>query len=392
MIKKVFGVNRDIFLLGIVSFFTDVSSEMIFSVFSIFFTIVLGASAFLLGIVEGTADFAASSLDYISGFLSDKYGRRKPLTILGYGSSTIAKLFLIISNTITSAGLFRVVERFGKSLRGPPRDAWISSLASKANKGYAFGLHKTLDKAGAILGPLIAFAFFSYFAQTKESFTILFVIALIPALVATLILFFIKDKRSPPLKRENIFRAYKDLDFRLKRYLIAAVIFSLAYFSFGFLLLKAYAVGFTLKDIILLYTLFNVSFVLASIPFGRLGDKIGRKKIIALSYIIYAIMSLGFIFVNSKIGVIVLFFIFGLFYAIDEGQTKAYITDLEESKKATAIGVYNFLTGLVYLPASIIAGYLWTINMSYVFIFATIISLSALISFIFLTRNGYGKD
>jgi len=386
MAKKVLGVKLEIFLLGIVSLLTDISSEMIFSVFSVFFTVVLGASAALLGLVEGLADFAASSLDYVSGFFSDKTGKRKRFAILGYGSSTVAKGILIFANSIGVASVFRIVERFGKSIRGPPRDAWISSLADKSRRGYAFGLHKTLDKSGAIIGPLLAYAFFTVFAQTMDSFKLLFLLALVPAVASTLLLFFLKDKPSRPKRRENIFKAYKKLDKRFRRYLIAAAFFSIAYFSFGFLLLKAYVTGFSLADVILLYALFNVSFVAVSAPIGWLGDKIGRSKIIASSYVLYALMAVGFIFATTKTEIIALFVLYGIFFAIDEGQTKAYVSDLERSKRGTAIGFYNFMTGLVYLPASVIAGLLWLVNPSYAFTFAALIALGALVIFLGLKK------
>jgi len=381
MAKKIFGVQPEILLLGVVSFLTDLSSESIFSVFSIFFTVTLGASTALLGLVEGLADFASSSLDYISGSMSDRSGKRKGITIAGYGLSTAAKGILLFATSAPIAAFFRVVERFGKSVRGPPRDAWIASIAEKSSKGYAFGVHKALDKSGAILGPLLAYAFFTIFPQTLSSFMTLFLLALIPALAATLLLFFLKDKPAKPKKRENIFTAYRTLDKGYKRYLWAAGLFSLAYFSFSFLLLKAYAVGFALTDVILLYALFNIAFVLFSMPVGRLGDRIGRDKIIALGYIMYALMSVGFIFAGSKPAIILMFVLYGMFFAIDEGQTKAYITDLEKSKRGTAIGLYNFVTGLVYLPASIIAGLLWTVNPSYSFGFAALVSVLALVLF-----------
>ena len=278
--------------------------------------------------------------------------------------------------------MFRVVERLGKSFRGPPRDAWISSLADAKNKGYSFGVHKALDKSGAILGPFIAYWILSAYGQTASSFRLMFWIAVAVAALAVVLILFIKDKPAQPQEKENIFRAYKTLGAGYRHYLYSAGIFSLAYFSFGFLLLKAYSVGFAIKDVVLLYALFNVAFVIVSAPIGKLGDKIGRKRIIASEYVIYFLMALGFIFASSKWHVIALFVLFGIFYAIDEGQSKAYITDLEQKKRATAIGVYNFAVGLVYLPASIIAGYLWKLNPSYAFGFAALIAVVALVFFV----------
>ena len=383
MQRKIFGVDKDVLLLGVVSFLTDVSSEAIFSVFSIFFIVILGASTVLLGLVEGLADFASSSLDYLSGVISDNTGKRKRFAILGYGFSTLAKFILIFANTVLVASAFRVLERIGKSFRGPPRDAWIASLTSKSNRGFSFGVHKALDKSGAILGPLVAYFILNYYGQNPGTFKLLFQLAIIPALAAVIILALLADRPATPTKKENIFKKYKHTSADFKHYLYSAGIFSLAYFSFGFLLLKAYSVGFQIKDVVLLYALFNLSFVIVAVPIGRLGDYIGRNRIIAMEYVIYLLMCLGFIFAASKIQVISLFIVFGIFYAIDESQTSAYISDLEKTSRATAIGIYSFATGVIYLPASLIAGYLWKINPNYAFIFAAAITFIAFIFFIF---------
>ncbi|MDD5239724.1 MAG: MFS transporter [Candidatus Nanoarchaeia archaeon] len=379
--KDTWKLNRNIILLGIVSFLTDVSSEMIFSVFSIFFTVILGASVFLLGVVEGLADFSASALDYVSGFLSDRTGKRKKYAILGYGFSTIAKSILLVANSVLSVFVFRIVERLGKSFRGPPRDAWIGSLAPKKIRGYAFGVHKALDKSGAILGPLIAYAILYYFGQNLPAFKMLFIAALVPAAAAVILLFFIKEKYSKPKKSKNPFLSFKFMKADFRHYLATAGIFSLAYFSFGFLLLKAYLVGFEIKDVVLLYALFNVAFVIAAPLIGKLGDFIGRKKIVLFGYFTYFIMSMGFLLATTKFETVLLFVLFGIFYAIDESQSKAYISDMEKSRRATAIGIYNFVTGLIYLPASIIAGLLWRINPNLTFAFAAVISIATILFF-----------
>jgi MFS family permease len=387
MEKKLFGVNKNIILLGIVSFLTDVSSEMIFAVFSVFFTIILGASTALLGLIEGLADFASSSLDYVAGYLSDKTGKRKRFAALGYGFSTLAKTILLIPSSVAAAFVFRVVERLGKSFRGPPRDAWIATLSDDKTRGYSFGLHKAFDKSGAILGPLIAYFLLNSYGQTSSTFMLLFKIALIPAALAVIVLLFIKEVPSKPAEKESIFYSYKNLGKEFKHYFFSAGIFSLAYFSFGFLLLKAYSVGFEIKDVVLLYALFNIAFVVFAVPIGKLGDLIGLRKIIPLGYIIYLIMCLGFIFATTKAQVIALFVLFGIFYAIDESQSKAYITQLEQKRKGTAVGIYNFTTGIIYLPASLIAGALWKLDPNYAFGFAAAVSLAALVFFIVKKRK-----
>lgn len=259
-------------------------------------------------------------------------------------------------------------------------------MAVKGDVGYSFGFHKALDKAGAVVGPLIAFFILGAFAESSSTFLFIFQVALVPAVLAVVLLIFIKEKPAKLQKRENIFTAYRGLSSGFKHYLFTAAIFSLAYFSFGFLLLKAYRVGFDVKDIVLLYALFNVSFVVFAAPIGKLGDFVGRKKIVILGLLLYFLMSLGFVFASTKLHVILLFILFGVFFAIDESQSKAYISDLEREKKGTAMGLYNFITGLVYLPASIIAGYLWTVNPDYAFGFAALVSVAALV--FFFVRGG----
>lgn len=381
MAKKISGIDLDVFLLGLVSLFTDISSEMIFSVFSIFFTVTLGASAFLLGILEGLADLASTSLDYIFGFISDRTGKRKRYAVAGYALSAAGKAILVFASTIISAFSFRIIDRLGKSIRGSPRDAWLGSIAEKSKRGYSFGIHQAMDQAGAIIGPLLAYLIINHFGQTTSSFSLLFKLAFIPALISIGILLMIKDRPSAPKKKEKLFSSYAGFSSELKHYISTAGIFSLAYFSFGFLLLKAYLAGFEIKDVILLYTLFNISAFIFSIPVGKLGDHIGRKRLVLASYAIYFILSIGFIVSSTKLATVFLFVLFGLFYAIDESQTKAYISDLEKSRRATAIGVYNFVTGLIYFLASLVAGYLWKINPTYAFIYAAAISLITIIFF-----------
>ncbi|KKT00605.1 MAG: Major facilitator superfamily [Candidatus Nomurabacteria bacterium GW2011_GWF2_43_8] len=385
--KRFLNIHPDVYKLGIVSFLTDISSEAIFSVFSVFFTTVAGASAALLGLVEGFSDFSASSLDYFSGWLSDKSGKRKKLAILGYGFSTLAKLMLLVGTSAVTLASFRIIERMGKSFRGPARDAWLSSVAEESNRGYAFGLHKAMDKAGAVLGPLIAYFLLLWFGQGMGTFRLIFIIAIITAALSVFILALMNDRPGVPHERENIFKAWGTLSSSFKTFLIPAGIFSLAYFSFGFLLLRAYAIGFAIKDVVLLYALFNLSFVIISIPIGRLGDLIGRKFIVVLGYLIYITMSLGFIFATEKWEVVLLFILFGVFYSIDEAQNKAFIADLEKDRRATAIGAYNFITGIIYLFASVIAGALWVLNPVFAFVFAASVAFVALAFFLFLFRK-----
>lgn len=378
------GVHPAVLKLGLVSLLTDISSELIFSVFAIFFTTIAGASTALLGVVEGLADFSASSLDYLAGWLSDRSGKRKVFAMAGYSFSTLAKIILLLANSVAGLSVFRVIERLGKSLRGPPRDAWLAAVADKDNRGYSFGIHKAMDKSGAVLGPLLAYALLSWLGDGASTFRTLFRMALVPALLSIVVLSLIRDQPGVRHQRESMFETWRSVSPQFKRFLATAAIFSLAYFSFGFLLLRAHSVGFAVKDTVLLYALFNVAFVLAAPLIGKLGDVVGRARMIVLGYLTYLLMSLGFAFAASRWQIIVLFVIYGLFYAIDEAQSKAFIADLESERRASAIGLYNFLTGLIYLPASLIAGALWLAHPPSAFFLAACLALGASTLFVLL--------
>jgi len=385
-------IHPDVIKLGLVSLLTDLSSEMIFSVFAIFFTSVAGASTALLGLVEGFADLSASSLNYLSGWLSDRTGKRKFFALAGYGFSTLAKIILLVSSSVIGLSAFRVIERLGKGFRGPPRDAWLSAVADKANRGYSFGVHKALDKTGAILGPLIAYGLLYWLGEGASTYQLLFWIALAPALFSILVLSRIKDQPGIKRQRESMSETWKTLSPEFKHYLVPSGIFSLAYFSFGFLLLRAHSIGFSNKNIVLLYALFNIAFVITAPLIGKLSDRVGRARMIMLGYLIYLAMSLGFVFADAQWQLVVLFVIYGVFYAIDEAQSKAFIADIELDRRASAVGVYNFVTGIIYLPASMIAGGLWLIHPASPFIVAACLAFLAFAAFLILRPDVPGES
>lgn len=381
-------LHPDIFKLGWVSFLTDLSSEMIFSVFAVFFTTVAGASAALLGLIEGLADLSASSLNYIAGRLSDRGGKRKAFVMAGYGFSTLAKTILLISSSVVGLGLFRVIERLGKGFRGPPRDAWLSAIAPQKTRGYAFGVHKAMDKAGAVLGPLVAYALLSWLGESPEAYRTLFWVACVPAVLSIVVLAFVKDQPGESQARESITQNWHLLNAGFKRFLIPAGIFALAYFSLGFLLLKAHDVGFSATQVVLLYALFNATCVIAAPLAGMLGDRLGRSRIVLLGYAVYGAINLGLVFASSRWEIIVAFAFYGVFYAIEDSQSKALIADLEQDRRATAIGVYNGVTGMLYLPASLIAGALWTVAPALAFGLAAALSMVAIAALVWLRPGG----
>ncbi|WP_293636396.1 MFS transporter [Polaromonas sp.] len=371
-------LNPEVLKLGFVSFLTDLSTEAIFSVFAVFFTTVAGASSALLGLIEGLADFSASSLNYLAGWLSDRSGRRKVFALAGYGFSTLAKTILLVSSTVVGLSAFRVIERLGKGFRGPPRDAWLSSLADPATRGYSFGVHKALDKAGAVFGPLLAYALLRSLGESARAYRTLFWVAFLPAVASVVVLAMMKDQPGTPHARESVSANCKALSAGFKGFLVPAGVFALGYYSLGFLLLKAHAVGFSLTDTVLLYALFNAVCVVTAPLVGRLGDTVGRRRIVILGYGLYAFINLALIWANQSWQIIALFAVYGVFFAIDESQSKAFIADLEPDRRATAVGAYNFVTGVLYLPASLVAGALWTVDPRWAFAMATALALVAI--------------
>lgn len=375
------SLDPDIIKLGLVSFLTDLSSEMIFSVFAIFFTTVAGASSSLLGLIEGLADFSASSLNYLSGWLSDRSGGRKVLVVAGYGFSTLAKTILLVSTSVTGLALFRVIERLGKGFRGPPRDAWLSAIATSERRGYAFGVHKALDKSGAVLGPLMAWGLLSWLGESGATYRLLFWVAVVPAIVSVAMLATVDERPAAPHARESVWQNWRALSPGFKRYLLPGGLFALAYYSLGFLLLKAHEVGFSVTDIVLLYAFFNVTCVLAAPSVGRLGDRIGRRRVIVLGYLVHGLLNVWLALAHGRWEMIAAFGVYGLFYAIEDAQSKAYVADLEPERRASAIGIYSFVTGALYLPASLLAGALWSIAPAWTFTAAALLSLAAIILF-----------
>lgn len=380
-VGRVLGIHTDVLKLGLVSLMTDISSQMIFSVFAVVFTTIAGASVVLLGIVEGAADFSASSLDYLAGWLSDRSGRRKVFVIAGYGLSTVAKAILVITTAVSGLAFFRVVERIGKSVRGPPRDAWLAMVSDGKAQGFSFGIHKALDRSGAVIGPLLTWVMIAALGESLATYRLLFMVAFVPAVISVILLAGIKDQPDAEPRRDGFLNSINMFGAEFRRYLLVAGIFSLGYFSFGFMLLRAHDVGFSVKEIVLLYALFNMSSVLAAPILGRLGDRFGSSLIIRCGYALYMLVCLGFVLAKGQWQVTCLFVFYGVFVACDEVQSRAFIASLEPQRRGSAIGAYNVVTGCISFPASAAAGALWLLYPSATFLAAVVLSFIALVLF-----------
>jgi MFS family permease len=359
------GIRPDVYILGFVSFLTDISSEMIFPLLPLFLTNILGASTAIVGLVEGVADSIASLTDILFGYWSDRLGKRKIFAVAGYGLSSVLKLGFALASSWPLVLVLRGIERLGKSIRTSPRDALIAASSDEKSRGRAFGIHRTMDTFGAIAGPALAYLILSIMGTGEAGYRAVFLYAIIPAAIGTIALWlFVREPKAPApavqKERLGFFESLKKLDSKYKKFLGISCIFSLSYFSFALFIVRAGQIGISTENILLAYLIYNIAYALASFPAGAIADKIGGKPVISSAFVLYGLICIGFIFVSEFWQVAALFFIYGIFVAIDDSVNKAYISKLAgESVRGTALGAYNTAVGAVYLPANIAFGALW---------------------------------
>jgi len=351
---------------------------MVFPLIPLFLTTVLGAGAYAVGVVEGAAETTASFLKVISGYWSDRIQKRKPFVLFGYSLSSITKPLFAFASFWPVVLFIRVVERIGKGLRTAPRDALLAESSEISTRGKAFGFHRAMDGIGSIFGAVLAFLLLPTLGYKK-----IFILAVIPSIFAILFILFIKEK-STFIKREvrktPIKVSFKELPSSLKMFIILSSIFALGHFGYAFLLLRAKDIGLDDHTAILLYVLFYIAYTLCIIPFGILSDKIGRKPVLFFGYFVFAITSIGLIFISNITGILLFFIIYGIFYAMIDGIQRAFVVDLSPKHlKATALGAFHTSIGIVALPGGFIAGMLWeSISPEATFIYGFVLSIIAM--------------
>lgn len=364
--------------LGVVSFFADVASEMLYPITPIFLTTILGASMSSLGIIEGTAEAIASLLKTYSGVWSDRLSKRKPFIILGYLLGGISKPFIGISTSWFQVLFLRVLDRTGKGLRSSPRDALIADVVSPSQRGSAFGWHRSMDTLGAAVGPLLTITLLSLTTLQLRS---LYFFALIPGLLSVAMAMTIKEQKHPLPRVANTKTNWslKQLTPSLKTYLIAWTIFSLTNSSDVFILMKAKNSGFSTNMIVFLYCAYNLIYALSSPYLGSLSDKLPRKYLMFFGLLTYSFVYLGFGLSSEPWHYWILFIFYGLYMGATDGVGKALAVDLSpEHQKATTLGLLGTSTGFATIIASSLAGIIWdSIGSSYTFFFGTLGALLA---------------
>jgi MFS family permease len=381
-------LNKNIVALGANSFFTDFSTEMILPLLPLFLDRFLHATKGEIGLIEGSAELGVALLIALSGFYSDWLGKRKFLTVVGYGLSNLIKPFAFFAQTASMIATVRIADRVGKGIRSAPRDALISQSTSKEVSGFIFGFHKMMDSAGAVAGSFSAFGLLYFLGESEASFRTVFALSLIPGLIALVILIvFVTDT---PLS-QNAVRSFKPSMLSAPFYWLVAFasLFSLFAMNYSFMILKAADNGMTLAIIPLAYTLYNLVISLFAIPIGRMADRFGKVSLLAFIYLAFGLgalaMSLG-----SVGGAWLGFFIYGFFAGGFNSLAKAIISDaVPKELKATAYGVYYTCVGIATFISLWGAGWLWD-SLGSTFVFMTAASAAiVLAAFLFLLRKRF---
>lgn len=359
--RKTRGDNN-IFILGLISCFADISSEMVYPLIPLYLTAAFGATPALVGLIEGIAESIASLLKVFSGYVSDRFQHKKALAFAGYATGLLYKAALLFAGSWNGILAARVIDRFGKGIRTAPRDVMVSESASSGNMGKAFGIHKMLDMAGSATGILLAFLFVKFIGTSTHAYKTAFAVSVIPVAIAMFLFLFVHEKKGEHNvpEREHFWANASKLDGRLKLYLAIAFIFTLGNSSNSFLLLRAADMGFDSSTAILLYFVYNLTASLLAVPCGRLSDRIGRKHLLVGGYLTFSLVYFGFAFCNSKALMILIFVVYGIYTAMIAGAERAFIAEIAPAHlKGTMLGLHSTLVGVALLPASVIAGLLW---------------------------------
>ena len=367
------------YALTAVSFFTDVSSEMIYPLLPAFLTITLGASASFLGAIEGAAETTAALLKLASGWWSDRVQRRKPLVVAGYSIASIMRPLVALAQSAAQVLVIRVSDRVGKGIRNSPRDALIADSVDPSNRGRAFGFNRTGDHAGGVVGPLIAFALIQW---RHVALRTVFWWAVLPGAVAVAtVVFGVKEvpRRGATFRQQPASNQVQPLGGRFWAVLAVILIFTLGNSTDAFLLLRAQQLGVPIAFAPILWAFLHVVKSLSSTPGGALSDRIGRKPLLVAGWLLYALVYFAFGRATQHWQAWALFGVYGVFFGLTEGTERALVADMTPpARRGTAFGWYNLTIGLGALPASILFGALWDMRGSRVaFDFGATLALAA---------------
>jgi len=375
--------KKTIRTFALASFLNDLGSDMIYPIWPLFVTSVLGAPMSALGFIDGLGEAIVSISQAVSGYISDRIRKRKIFVWIGYLFGSLSRVGYAISSVWQHLIPFRILDRAGK-IRSAPRDAIIADISTKENRGKNFGLLRAMDNLGAVCGIIVCILFFKLLGYRN-----LFLLAAIPSVIgASLIFHLIREKKPADIK---IYKglSLKDLDKNFKLFLLLSSFFALGSFSYSFLLIYAKEFGFQTAFVPVLYLVFTAVASIFSVPFGKLSDKIGRKQVLMLSYIFWGLVCLSFIFFRSHLAIILAFVLYGLHKGALEPVQKTFVSELSPIKyRASSLGGFQMAVGLCALPASLIAGVLWDkISIFMPFYFSLSLTALSIIMLIFVKEN-----
>lgn len=361
----------NVIILGIVSMLADMCSEMVYPLIPLYLASI-GVGPAMLGVIEGAAEMVASLTKVVSGQVSDRTGRRKPLALAGYGLSALGKGVLALMGGWGLVLVGRLTDRFGKGIRNAPRDALLAESVAPQVRGHAFGLHRALDTAGALLGVLIAYGLVAQSPQRASvPYASVFMLAMVPGALSVVVLLMAREHPQVPTQPpilpaprsytpRALVVAWRHLDGQLRVFLLITLLFTLGNSSNQFLLLRAGQLGHTSGEVLLFYGGYQAIASICSYPAGWLSDRVGRRALLVAGYVAYGVAYLGFALAMNTLSLWVLFGFYGIYTACTEGVEKALLTDLAPPDlKATVLGFQATIVGLGLLPASVLAGGLW---------------------------------
>jgi len=353
--------------IGLVSLLNDASSEIIYPLLPVFLAGSLGASARVIGTIEGLAESISSLLKLFAGYLSDRMAKRKLLVVAGYSLASIARPLLAFAHSWSQVLAIRLTDRVGKGIRTAPRDAMIADTVSVEQRGLAFGFHRAMDHGGAVIGPLIGYVLVLIFvanasSPTASEFSRIFLAASVPALIAVMVaIFFMRESPVHAAPESQVTKlSLRGFDSNFKRFLLVLALFTLSNSSDSFLILRAMDSGVSVAMVPLLWAAHHGSKVLSSLLGGDLSDRLGRKRLIVSGWVLYAAVYAGFAFATNTASLWILFLIYGIYFGLAEGAEKALVADLvRPEQRGTAYGLYNLAFGVTVFPASFLMGMIW---------------------------------
>ena len=365
-----FGLPKPVWLLGWVSLATDSATEAIYPLLPFFLTRVLGADAVSLGIVEGAAEAANSVLKILSGRIADRSARKRPLVLFGYSVSSLARPLIAVTTNWPQVFMVRVLDRVGKGVRGAPRDAMLATWATPQTRGKVYGFHRAMDHTGAVLGPALASVFLLFF---PDRYRTLFALTIVPGAIAVALILLVKEETEANsaadirLEPDGVddtdssTAARQELPRAFTMFMMVLTLFALGNSTDAFLLLKLTDVAGSAKYVPLMWAALHVVKATTSVVGGSWSDRIGRRTVIALGWLVYAVVYAGFAVSTTLEALVVWFLVYGFYFGFAEGTEKALVADLApEARRGLAFGIYNAVQGIGALAASVIFGVLWS--------------------------------